>query len=684
MEGFQPLKGVYTGESIPRSMSVKIINILKDDTFPEILELFRQASPGEVIFVLPKNSKVFRKEDHFAAFASEANGADKTISILSSSPDINSWARRYKFNVISPSKPVSPSKMDTKPVEKSAVLASAPPPADDDIQDISEDAYQSDVPMTSDETMGIAGQDDTEDEVNPLHGMHVEDADGPVDVDADKSGDTDEPTAEELSTESDLVFAPAEAVHAELTAALDSVGPQASRKTVPVSGGVGKPAKLSITRPDDSPDYIDAVWRDKVSKNAQEQPVAAKKNSKGLLSFLPRLSRPKLPSGKGLPKKITTSIMVASLVLLGSIVYLTTGSAKVSVTPVSRPLSIQPISVQASDVFSSVDANFAKIPGQMTEISKTVTREMTATGQRDVASKARGTLTVSNTFSGAPQTLIATTRFESSGGLIFRTLQTVTVPGSTVKNGTVVPGTVTVQVIADKPGAQYNLPAGTFTIPAFKEKGDTERYAKFTATSDMAFTGGANGPSAVVMQADIDNAQKAATDAVIEQITTAFNEQASGLMLLDGVRPTIGEIVSSARVDDAASTVSVTVSGTLKTVAFRKEDLDTLIREIILKKEHLAVLSDKLELKYSDILFKPDLSVLVFTVSISGTGYAPVDQDAIIHDVLGMKGDEIRNYFRSREGVESAAVTLSPFWVRSVPKNAEKVHLEVNYETPVQ
>jgi hypothetical protein len=243
---------------------------------------------------------------------------------------------------------------------------------------------------------------------------------------------------------------------------------------------------------------------------------------------------------------------------------------------------------------------------------------------------------------------------------------------------------VTVEVIADKPGAQYNIPAGSFTIPAFKEKGDMDRYAKFTAASSAAFAGGANGPSSVVTQDDIDKAQKAATDAAVEQVTAAFNEQASGLMLLEGVRPVIGDIVSSARVDDAASTVSVTVTGTLKTVAFRKEDLERLIQETILKKERLTVLPDKLDLKYSDIVFKSDLGVLVFTVAITGTGYAPIDQDAIITDILGMKGEQIREYFRNREGVESAAVTLSPFWVRSVPKNADKVRLEIVYGTPAQ
>src|SRR3989344_7828962 len=80
--------------------STKIINVLKDDKFEEILDLFRNASAKEVIFVLPKTSRAFKNEEHFIILENEAEKLDKKISLLCSSSDINKLARKYKFDVL--------------------------------------------------------------------------------------------------------------------------------------------------------------------------------------------------------------------------------------------------------------------------------------------------------------------------------------------------------------------------------------------------------------------------------------------------------------------------------------------------------------------------------------------------------------------------------------------------------
>src|SRR5258706_13095511 len=84
-----------------RMSATKIINVLKDDSFDEILDLFRNAQAEEVIFVLPKRSKVFSKEDHFLAFASEARSNNKKVSLMSSNPATNQAGVKYGFNILS-------------------------------------------------------------------------------------------------------------------------------------------------------------------------------------------------------------------------------------------------------------------------------------------------------------------------------------------------------------------------------------------------------------------------------------------------------------------------------------------------------------------------------------------------------------------------------------------------------
>ena len=80
--------------------STKIINVLKDDKFEEILDLFRNAPAKEVIFVLPKTSRAFKNEEHFIILENEAGKLGKKVSLLCSSPDINKLAKKYQFDVL--------------------------------------------------------------------------------------------------------------------------------------------------------------------------------------------------------------------------------------------------------------------------------------------------------------------------------------------------------------------------------------------------------------------------------------------------------------------------------------------------------------------------------------------------------------------------------------------------------
>ena len=80
--------------------STKIINVLKDDKFEEILDLFRNTPAKEVIFVLPKTSKAFKNEGHFVILENEARKSNKKVSLLCSNSDTNKLAGKYNFDVL--------------------------------------------------------------------------------------------------------------------------------------------------------------------------------------------------------------------------------------------------------------------------------------------------------------------------------------------------------------------------------------------------------------------------------------------------------------------------------------------------------------------------------------------------------------------------------------------------------
>ena len=65
-----------------------------------------------------------------------------------------------------------------------------------------------------------------------------------------------------------------------------------------------------------------------------------------------------------------------------------------------------------------------------------------------MSQKAQGTLTIYNAYSSAPQTLVATTRFVTPDGKIFRLTNEVTVPGAKITNGQIVPSSINAPIAA--------------------------------------------------------------------------------------------------------------------------------------------------------------------------------------------------------------------------------------------
>src|SRR3989344_5508587 len=136
--------------------ATKIINVLKDDTYDEILSLFITAPADEVVFVLPKKSRVFSKEAHFASFSEESKKMDKKISVMCSSPEVNQLASKFGFGVLGgkATKATTAKYSQEQPVTIKTTRSFASS-ATDDVFDDSADAYTEDVIVPSDEKIGV-------------------------------------------------------------------------------------------------------------------------------------------------------------------------------------------------------------------------------------------------------------------------------------------------------------------------------------------------------------------------------------------------------------------------------------------------------------------------------------------------------------------------------------------------
>ena len=107
------------------------------------------------------------------------------------------------------------------------------------------------------------------------------------------------------------------------------------------------------------------------------------------------------------------------------------------------------------------------IQGEVLEAEKEVSQNFTAHGKKLKSTKAHGTMRIYNNYSTAAQTLVATTRFISNEGKLFRTKERVVIPGGYYEGGKLAAGFIDIEVIADQPGEDYNIDPSTFSIPGF-------------------------------------------------------------------------------------------------------------------------------------------------------------------------------------------------------------------------
>ncbi len=197
-----------------------------------------------------------------------------------------------------------------------------------------------------------------------------------------------------------------------------------------------------------------------------------------------------------------------------------------------------------------------------------------AVGEEEISLRAQGTITIFNDFSEESQTLIRNTRFESSGGLIYRIEDPVLIPGKTASG----PGILEqVPVVADRPGEEYNIGPGDFVVPAFRESG-SERFRSITARSNTPMIGGFQGVSLVANEEDESMARdelRVKTKAILH--TIAQSEVPQGFVLFEDAYLISFSSLPNEKAGDGS--VKIREEGTFSGILFNLAELSEVVAQ---------------------------------------------------------------------------------------------------------
>ena len=294
-----------------------------------------------------------------------------------------------------------------------------------------------------------------------------------------------------------------------------------------------------------------------------------------------------------------------------------------------------------------------------------------ATAISEEASYAGGLITVVNEFGTTQQKLVATTRFETPDGKIFRLRKDLVVPGGKMIKGVLKPGSVAAEVIADKPGEEYNIgPIERFTIPGFK---DTPRFTKFYGVSSSTMTGGSDG---IKLSASTSTTEGETEESVIEKLKVSLEGK---LSILDSAQLAVLNdakqfLVTKKDIQVSSSSApTLYVEGTLKEIGFNEGELKTVLGDFFKREAGDAMKIKSVSITYGTST--PNFATGVLSAPIDGEVIFEQDVDAnsLRTSILGKSANEVTAFILSVPGVESASVSVKPLWVTKIPTNSVKV-----------
>jgi len=361
--------------------------------------------------------------------------------------------------------------------------------------------------------------------------------------------------------------------------------------------------------------------------------------------------------------------------------YLVLPKSEVIICPDYEKIDFD-LSVIGSQDISQVDVSLNKIPIQEIEVSKTSSKEFDSTGEKQLNEKAKGFITVYNGYDSSPQVLLATTRFESSNGKIFRIPEQITIPGAKINEGKIVPSSIEVEVFADEPGEEYNIDPSNFTIPGFK---GTPKYAGFYAKSNSSMTGGSTKKVKIVSAEDLEKAKEILSEEVRSEVLRAFEEQIpTDLKMIESSLDEDIIIVSTVSENTKTDKFTLEIKAVTKALLFKEKDIRNLIdlNVISIISEGKEPLSKTQKIKWGEPTVNKDNEIL-FDLKIEEDVAWKIDVDSLKESLVGLKEIEVRKFLSNQSKIREAKVVFWPFWVKQMPNQKEKVEIVINCENGV-
>lgn len=422
-----------------------------------------------------------------------------------------------------------------------------------------------------------------------------------------------------------------------------------------------------------------------VGRSSIIAPIQPPKKKAGRILSLPRTDTPILPSHN--TKKSGTKkwifVLMGIVIIVAVVGYVTSvyfSHASFTIVPKTVPFTVNSAYISQNTPGKGVlTYDLASIKGDLSA-------NVPAIDGPKLSTSAKGKIVVYNSYSTQTQRLIAGTRFADDTGRIYRLTSSVVIPGYTLTNSKITPGSITISITADQPGQTYNVsksdPVSDFKIVAYKNtaKYDT-MYGRIASDISGGFVGAKKTIDPKLLASTTAELKTKITDALITKLKSSIP---AGYILYPDAHVSIfsNPVIGGSDLKSA----SVTLQGTLYGILFKRDELIARVAgdQAVALFDGFSYETPGLESLDFSIANAKDFSpekknTLIIKLKGDGMLVGSIPVDALKKKLAGLSLAETSEVFRSFKPVieiEKSSGSITPPW-SSVPNDLNRITIEV-------
>lgn len=386
-----------------------------------------------------------------------------------------------------------------------------------------------------------------------------------------------------------------------------------------------------------------------------------------------KATKPKVPNFSAFRKKlflIGGGVLLLVCLVVWAVWFAPRATVVVSAKTTPLPLS----SVATLDPNSATDASQRLLRPVIKRQERVLSADFTPTGSKEVGEKARGSVRLTRTsISSDPLSVPAGTTF-TSGEYSFVSLESVTLEGTGINSGGLVQDSVSVKVQASKVGDEYNLSSRSYeaSVRGINARGTdmsggSKRTIQVVTAQDVA-------RAADQLVDNDESSTKAALESSFDRDINVIKESYTTSKADPVSNPAIGQ--------EASGSAKLTRKVIYSMVGVTKTDLNSYLDAMIAEDlkdspDQRPYSNGQDKVFYSE--FKAGNTTTVKLTTNASVG-PKIDEREIRDRAKGKRLGDIQSDIESVSGVRDVDVKFWPFWVRTVPNDANKVRVEFKLE----